>query len=526
MAAINDPTKFSIKFANTVARENVASINIQALKNLVALQQLCDCKITIKDGAVDAAALQAAAKALGVSVSELTTRKGFTSMHYKGEAIDVTIENPTEANRVAFAKAAATVGFTGIGVYNNPGLFHVDIGPTRAWGPNLHSSSLPGNIANAIAAGRAAAPGYAANHPNGPTIGGSVATGPRNTAGGEVQAGVGAITGGIKSGSLSGPAGGGYTGSTARGTPTGNVPGNPNAPGYQGNTSGTPAAHTTGGTPTPSTPSQESIQNAIDSRAGYGPTTPAGSVTTGSSVRSNTPTGNVPGNPNAPGYQGNISGTPTTNTGGTNVASTPSQSDIQHAIDSRAGYGPTTGTSVAAGGSVRTGTSNAYAGNVPSNVNAPGYQGGGVPATTGGITGGTSNTPAPTGGYTGAPTPTGGVTGGTSNTPSAPSVPTSPRSERDTTISFNNGGTPPQSSTGGGNGAGIGPQRPPPPAYLLSQEGEGAGEQSDADTPPPPNIGPLCQWFGIACPTVQVTTRTTGGGALQGVNSNIPLTEI
>jgi zinc D-Ala-D-Ala carboxypeptidase len=53
------------------------------------------------------------------------------SMHMRGIAFDVRMENHDPAE---FEAAARTAGFTGFGYYPKSGFMHIDTGPARSWG--------------------------------------------------------------------------------------------------------------------------------------------------------------------------------------------------------------------------------------------------------------------------------------------------------------------------------------------------------------------------------------------------------
>lgn len=62
------------------------------------------------------------------------------SLHMRGTAFDVRMENHDPA---AFIAAARAVGFTGIGTYPRSGFIHVDTGPARSWGDAWPPSAVP-----------------------------------------------------------------------------------------------------------------------------------------------------------------------------------------------------------------------------------------------------------------------------------------------------------------------------------------------------------------------------------------------
>lgn len=53
------------------------------------------------------------------------------SMHLRGIAFDIRMENQ---NPTAFEAAARRAGFTGFGYYPKSGFMHIDTGPARTWG--------------------------------------------------------------------------------------------------------------------------------------------------------------------------------------------------------------------------------------------------------------------------------------------------------------------------------------------------------------------------------------------------------
>jgi hypothetical protein len=53
------------------------------------------------------------------------------SLHMRGIAFDVRMDNHDPA---AFESAARAAGFTGFGYYPNQGFMHIDTGPARVWG--------------------------------------------------------------------------------------------------------------------------------------------------------------------------------------------------------------------------------------------------------------------------------------------------------------------------------------------------------------------------------------------------------
>ena len=63
------------------------------------------------------------------------------SQHMHGNALDLDVRRLSIAERIRVIVYAKANGFTGIGVY--PNSIHIDIGPTRAWGPDHHHGSIP-----------------------------------------------------------------------------------------------------------------------------------------------------------------------------------------------------------------------------------------------------------------------------------------------------------------------------------------------------------------------------------------------
>lgn len=61
--------------------------------------------------------------------------------HPRGQALDITQSQFTQAQRQQFLREAVRVGIGGIGIYNS--FTHIDTGPVRAWGPNGSRTSLP-----------------------------------------------------------------------------------------------------------------------------------------------------------------------------------------------------------------------------------------------------------------------------------------------------------------------------------------------------------------------------------------------
>lgn len=63
------------------------------------------------------------------------------SYHTRGQALDITQSQFTQAQRQQFLREAVRVGIGGIGIYNS--FTHIDIGPVRAWGSSGSRNSLP-----------------------------------------------------------------------------------------------------------------------------------------------------------------------------------------------------------------------------------------------------------------------------------------------------------------------------------------------------------------------------------------------
>ena len=77
------------------------------------------------------------------------------SQHLHGNAFDVDVKGRTQAEKVALIQAARAAGFGGIGVYG--GSLHFDVGPTRAWGADYSSGSVPEWARNAVGSPRGTA---------------------------------------------------------------------------------------------------------------------------------------------------------------------------------------------------------------------------------------------------------------------------------------------------------------------------------------------------------------------------------
>lgn len=70
------------------------------------------------------------------------------SQHMHGNALDLDVSGMSKEDRIRVINAASSMGFTGIGVYENS--IHIDIGPRRFWGPDHRSGSLPAWASDAI----------------------------------------------------------------------------------------------------------------------------------------------------------------------------------------------------------------------------------------------------------------------------------------------------------------------------------------------------------------------------------------
>lgn len=81
------------------------------------------------------------------------------SRHMHGDALDLDVSKLSKEERVNLIRLASSMGFQGIGVYNNS--IHLDLGNRRAWGPSHGRESVPGWAQAAIQeheAGTATAP--------------------------------------------------------------------------------------------------------------------------------------------------------------------------------------------------------------------------------------------------------------------------------------------------------------------------------------------------------------------------------
>lgn len=63
------------------------------------------------------------------------------SQHLHGNALDVSVADLNPQQRIELAEAARAAGFQGFGFYDNS--MHVDVGPSRAWGPSYGRESVP-----------------------------------------------------------------------------------------------------------------------------------------------------------------------------------------------------------------------------------------------------------------------------------------------------------------------------------------------------------------------------------------------
>ena len=65
------------------------------------------------------------------------------SQHLYHKAVDVVLDDTSHEASLRFIQIASKNGISGIGVYNTPGLIHIDIGPRRFWGSDRSGDSLP-----------------------------------------------------------------------------------------------------------------------------------------------------------------------------------------------------------------------------------------------------------------------------------------------------------------------------------------------------------------------------------------------
>lgn len=63
------------------------------------------------------------------------------SQHIGGNAVDIDASDWSQDDRLRFLKAASSLGFGGLGVYDNA--IHLDVGARRAWGKDHTSTSIP-----------------------------------------------------------------------------------------------------------------------------------------------------------------------------------------------------------------------------------------------------------------------------------------------------------------------------------------------------------------------------------------------
>jgi hypothetical protein len=107
------------------------------------------------------------------------------SQHTHGNAFDIDVRGMSIEERQRLIVQAREAGFGGIGVYDNT--LHFDVGPTRHWGPDYRSTSLPGWAAEAVGAPRGGG-GAGASAP--PASDGLTAAGVEPTDGAQFFAGV------------------------------------------------------------------------------------------------------------------------------------------------------------------------------------------------------------------------------------------------------------------------------------------------------------------------------------------------
>lgn len=72
------------------------------------------------------------------------------SQHTHGNAFDVNVRDLSRDQRLGLITQARAAGFNGIGVYNNA--LHFDVGPSRAWGSDYTSKTLPDWAKGAVGA--------------------------------------------------------------------------------------------------------------------------------------------------------------------------------------------------------------------------------------------------------------------------------------------------------------------------------------------------------------------------------------
>ena len=63
------------------------------------------------------------------------------SQHLGGNAVDIDVSDWSQDDRQRFLQTASSLGFGGLGVYDNA--IHLDVGPRRAWGKDRTSTSIP-----------------------------------------------------------------------------------------------------------------------------------------------------------------------------------------------------------------------------------------------------------------------------------------------------------------------------------------------------------------------------------------------
>lgn len=121
-------------------------VSRDAIRALAALEQMAGRAFTINSAHRSAAENEAAGGAR-------------SSQHIQGNAFDINALGMSIAERVALIQQARAAGFGGVGVYANA--LHFDTGPTRAWGPDYSSGSIPAWAVEAVQARRGMVPGMA-----------------------------------------------------------------------------------------------------------------------------------------------------------------------------------------------------------------------------------------------------------------------------------------------------------------------------------------------------------------------------